>query len=277
MCCRGGVRHGCGAPNCALKGCLGPRPSGRLQSHLDPLRTATIEGNGGSAGSAWSGDFHGEGGQVCHLEPHILVRVHSGGCWRSGGWEVGEVLQAGAGCRRVFLSHAQERRGVFRSSSGRFKDRGPDRVTPGLLARAGSSPPAAEEKKAPGRKPRTLGPRKVHAGLETRAHGWQGRVRPGNLTVPAASRPSFLYLRPDTAASPRAVEPARSKPRVAGVDLAPPARHASCPCGCAPCCAAAAWGLGPFQVRFLTCAEQVSSPRSHPKHPRRVRHARSVA
>lgn len=41
---------------------------------------ATIEGNGGSAGSAWSGDFHGEDGQVCHLEPYRSLRVHSEGC-----------------------------------------------------------------------------------------------------------------------------------------------------------------------------------------------------
>lgn len=69
------------APICPLKGCLGPRPYGHLQCRCDPLRTATIEGNGDSAGSARSGDFHGEGGQTCHLQPRRPLGAPSGGCW----------------------------------------------------------------------------------------------------------------------------------------------------------------------------------------------------
>lgn len=113
----GGGSPDLGAPICALKGCLGPRPYGRLQLCCDPLQTATIVGNGGSAGSAWSGDFHREGGQACHLEPHTPTRALSRDCWGLGDWGVGEVLQAEAGCRVVSLSQTPKCLGIIRSSS----------------------------------------------------------------------------------------------------------------------------------------------------------------
>lgn len=81
--CGGGGLEGAspdlGAPICALKGCLGPRPYCCLQLCCDPLQTATIVGNGGLAGSAWSGDFHGEGGPALPPgAPQALCRGCSG-------------------------------------------------------------------------------------------------------------------------------------------------------------------------------------------------------
>lgn len=52
------------------------------------------------------------------------------------------------------------------------------------------------------------------------------------------------------------------RPGAAGLDLAPRARHAFCPCGCALWRAPAAWGLGPFQVGSPAVRSKVSSPRS---------------
>lgn len=99
-------------------------------------------------------------------------------------------------------------------------------------------------------------------------------MRPGNLTVPAASKPRTLDLLPSTAAALQAVEPARlrSRSRVAGLDLAPLTHHASCSCGCAPWCSTTTWCLSPLQVGSLACVEQgrqsmASSPSPPPPPP----------
>lgn len=99
-------------------------------------------------------------------------------------------------------------------------------------------------------------------GLVTRAGGWQGGVRPGNLTVPAASKARTLDLLPSAAASLQAVEPARLRSRsgIAGLDLAPLTPHASCSCGCATWRSTNTWCLNPLQVGSLACLEQVGNP-----------------
>lgn len=94
-----------GAPICALKGCLGPRPYCCLQLCCDPLQTATIVGNGGLAGSAWSGDFHGEGGPALPPgAPQALCRGCSG-------------LEGRSRVQGVFLSQTPKCLGIFRCSS----------------------------------------------------------------------------------------------------------------------------------------------------------------
>lgn len=95
---------GRGAPICVLKGC--PGPCGPLQLPWDPLGTATIEGSGGSAGSARSGDFHGEVAKSATWSPagRSGPTAEAAGV---GAREVGEVPRAGAGCRGASLSHTQ--------------------------------------------------------------------------------------------------------------------------------------------------------------------------